>query len=88
MRPNEPPTHLLAKRSGRPLKTIQCGKMVHSGSKWTEDPAKASCHECARLAEGLTPEQRTEIWENANDRMGRNRRNPWRAVLATRVKLA
>ena len=85
---NSPPVHLLWPRTGSPLKRIACGTTVNGPSHWTTELRKASCYECARQAEGLTAEQRTDIWENANDRMAAKKRNPWAAQLKAAAQVA
>ncbi len=68
------PVHYLTKREGNPLRVCACGKIPQ---RYTIEPEKASCHECARQADGLTAQQRDEIWENANERMSKFKRSPW-----------
>jgi hypothetical protein len=75
---NERPVHFLTKRPGNELRVCACGKVPQ---RYTIDPAKASCHDCARKAEELTPHQRDVIWWNANDRMRTTKKSPWQDVL-------
>jgi hypothetical protein len=80
---HERPVHFLTKRPGNPLRVCACGKVPQ---RYTIEPEKASCYECARLAEELTPVQRDEIWQNTNERMGKFKRSPWADVLAIKDK--
>jgi hypothetical protein len=80
------PCHLITKRPASPLGVIACGRNVSMPSQYTNDPAKSSCHECAREAEGLTAQQRNEIWDNANERMEKFKRSPWADQFAREAK--
>jgi hypothetical protein len=80
---NERPIHFLTRRGTNPLRVCACGKVPH---RYTIEPEKASCHECARQADDLTPQQRDTIWENANDRTNKNKRSPWADQVASQAK--
>lgn len=71
------PKHLLVREPGQ-LGRIACGAKVAAG-QFTDEPLKASCKRCAKDAPGLEDGLREEIWENANDRLGKTdpRPNPW-----------
>lgn len=72
---------------------LACSKQVAytrhgADTKFTEDPAKVSCRNCARRASGLTDVQRQEIWDNANERSDVFWRSPWEKAAKQTSKIA
>jgi hypothetical protein len=70
------PVHLLVREEGQ-LARIGCGQAVSSPSQYTDRVLKASCYACAKMAPGLSDGARTEIYDNAQDRCGRDGKSPW-----------
>lgn len=81
------PVHLLNKKIGNPIKVIACGKRAGLGS-FSEDPRQVSCYDCARSAEGISDEDRDEIWENTNERLNKFKKSPWADVLKAKREAA
>jgi hypothetical protein len=84
---HDPPKHLYVRHEDGPA-TIGCGSMVDHPRQYTDDPMKASCKRCAKLVDGLSDEIRTEIWQNANDRLDKKSLSPWEREALKKAKKA
>ena len=72
---NDPPVHFYD-RSHSPAR-IACGRSVGVGQRFSPEWRKVSCYDCARCSGGLDEIQRNHIWQNANERLGKDKRSPW-----------
>ena len=81
------PKHLYVRREGGPA-LIACGVGVVHPWQYTDRFLKCSCKRCAKFAPGLSDEQRTEIWQNANDRLGKESLSPWERAARKKAKAA
>jgi hypothetical protein len=90
----DPPTHYLGTPEGRSpsggVKRIACGTAVNlrGAPRYTIEPGRASCFKCATQANGITDEQRQDIWDNANERINAFREAPWVKAKRKAEKLA
>lgn len=79
--------HLYQRRPGT-LGVIACGTAVSSPYQFRDTTERVTCRKCAKLAEGLTDQQRTEIWDNSSERLGLSPlpASPWvRAALKSKA---